>query len=56
MNLSNLTEKLNCKSHVECQCKIGQRCKYFEFEGSLKPECKDPYANTEEVYNHDSSL
>jgi hypothetical protein len=45
-----MSEQLTCKPNIDCACKVGNRCKYFDFEGTLQPECKDPYTNTEELY------
>ena len=49
MNDDNNFEKLDCKPMLDCACRVGSRCKYFAFEGTEKPECKDPYFNTKEV-------
>jgi hypothetical protein len=47
--IQKMNEVLDCKPGIDCACKVGSRCKYFDFEGSEKPACNDPYLNTEEV-------
>ena len=44
-----MNKRLNCKPNIDCECRVGPRCKYFEWEGMNNPECKDPYKNTEPV-------
>ena len=51
MEIEKMSEKLNCNLNIYCVCKVGPRCKYFDFEGSGIPECKDPYSNTELIEN-----
>ena len=51
MEIEKMSEKLNCNLNIDCACKVGPRCKYFDFEGSGIPECNDPYSNTELIEN-----